>query len=51
MQEISHRHYTLLQREDGWGYEQRKEVGPTARVGLSLPTAKAGGISSHTHFR
>jgi 5-methylcytosine-specific restriction endonuclease McrA len=51
VQGISYRHCVLLQRGDGWGYEQRKEVGPTARVGLSLPTAKAGGISSHTHFR
>ncbi|NNN13570.1 MAG: HNH endonuclease [Acidimicrobiaceae bacterium] len=51
MQGISHRHCTLLQRGDGWGYEQRKEVGPVARVGLSLPTAKAGGFSSHTHSR
>ena len=51
MQGISHRHCTLLQRGDGWGCEQRKEVGPVARVGLSLPTAKAGGFSSHTHSR
>ena len=51
MQGISHRHCTLLQRGDGWGDEQRKEVGPVARVGLSLPTAKAGGFSSHTHSR
>ncbi|NNN11361.1 MAG: HNH endonuclease [Acidimicrobiaceae bacterium] len=51
LQGISHRHCTLLQRGDGWGYEQRKEVGPVARVGLSLPTAKAGGFSSHTHSR
>ena len=51
MQEISHRHYTLLQREDGWGYEQRKEVGPVARVGLSFPTDNAGGFSSRNQSR
>ena len=51
VQGIRYRHCTLLQRGDGWGYEHRKEVGPTARVGLSLPTAKAGGFSSHTHSR
>jgi hypothetical protein len=53
VQGISYRHCTLLQRADGWGYEQDKEVGPRTRVGLSLryePTAKAGGNSSHTHF-
>ncbi len=48
VQGIGYRHCTLLQRSGGWGYEQRKEVGPTARVVLSLPTAKAGGFSSHT---
>lgn len=51
VQGISYHHCVLLQRGDGWGYEQDKEVGPTARVGLSLPTAKAGGFSSHTHSR
>ena len=51
VQGIRYRHCTLLQRGDGWGYEHRKEVGPTARVGLSLPTAKAGGFSSHTRVR
>ncbi len=54
MQGISYRHCTLLQRGDGWRYEQDKEVGPRTRVGLSLryePTAIAGGFSSHTHSR
>ncbi|MHB8317804.1 MAG: RNA-guided endonuclease IscB [Acidimicrobiales bacterium] len=54
MQGISYRHCMLLQRGDGWGYEQDKEVGPRTRVGLSLryePTAIAGGFSSHTHSR
>ncbi len=51
VQGIGHRHCVLLQRADGWGYEHREEVGPTARVGLSLPTAEAGGFSSHTPVR
>ena len=51
MQGISYRHCTLLQRADGWGYKQDKEVGPKARVGLSHRRAEAGGFSSHTHFR
>ena len=51
MQGISYRHCTRLQRADGWGYKQDKEVGPKARVGLSHRRAEAGGFSSHTHFR
>ena len=50
MQGISYRHCALLQRGDGWEYGQRKEAGPTARVGLSLTTPKGGGFSSHTHL-
>ncbi|NNN12386.1 MAG: HNH endonuclease [Acidimicrobiaceae bacterium] len=50
VQGIGYCRCVLLQRSDG-EYEQREEVGPTARVGLSLLTAEAEGFSSHTHFR
>ncbi len=48
VQGFSYRYCTLLQRSDGWGYEQRKEAGPLARVGLSHRRAEAEGNSSHT---
>ncbi|NNN12732.1 MAG: hypothetical protein HKL81_03165 [Acidimicrobiaceae bacterium] len=51
LQGIGYRHCVLLERSDGLGSEQREEVGPTARVGLPLLWAKAGGFSSQTDFR
>ncbi len=50
VQGISYRYCTLLRHSDGWGYEQQQELGPAARVRLSLSTARVGGFSSHTHF-
>ncbi len=50
VQGIGYSYCKLMQYGDGWGYEYWEEVGPPARVGLSLPTAEAGGIPSHTHF-
>ncbi len=50
VQGINYRYCALLQRGDGWEYERDNEVGPLARVGLSLPTAEAAGFLSHTHF-
>ena len=51
VQGIGYRYCVLLQRSDGWRCEQREEVGPTARVGLSLLTDKTADFCSHTHFR
>ena len=50
VQGINYRYCALLQRGDGWEYERDNEVGSLARMGLSLPTARAAGFSSHTHF-
>ncbi len=50
-QDIGDYHCMLLQRSGTLKHEHHVEVGPKARVGLSLPAPEVSCFSSHTHAR
>lgn len=50
MQRISYRPSQLLQCSDGWAYGQ-EEVGPSTRVGVTLPMSNYSGLPFLTDFR